>query len=206
MIKVQLQILGLSYSQTQDNAYVLILVEDGGERRMPIIIGGAEAQAIAIELEKMKPPRPLTHDLFKTMATSFDITMSEVLIYKLEEGIFYSKIVVHNDGKTVEIDSRTSDAVALAVRFACPIYTTPDVLMKAGIVLDIDKEGQKPRQTQTPEPEQSNEPEMDLNSPEAHIQFASEEELHEMLDQSIETEDYELASKIRDELNNRKDQ
>lgn len=212
MIKVQLQILGLSYSQTQDNAYVLILVEEGGERRMPIIIGGAEAQAIAIELEKMKPPRPLTHDLFKTMASSFDITMSEVLIYKLQEGIFYSKIIVHNDGKTVEIDSRTSDAVALAVRFGCPIYTTPEVLMKAGIVLDIDKEGQKSSQTQTQtqtqttEPEQSHEPDMDLNSPEAHIQFASDDELHAMLDESIQTENYELASKIRDEINKRKNQ
>ncbi|MFW5851805.1 MAG: bifunctional nuclease family protein [Bacteroidota bacterium] len=210
MIKVQLQILGLSYSQTQDNAYVLILVEEGGERRMPIIIGGAEAQAIAIELEKMKPPRPLTHDLFKTMATSFDITMSEVLIYKLQEGIFYSKIIVHNDGKTVEIDSRTSDAVALAVRFGCPIYTSPDVLMKAGIVLDIDKEGtkasQSQSQTQAPKPEHSQEPDLDFNSPKSHIQFASDDELHAMLDESIQTENYELASQIRDEINKRKNQ
>ncbi|MFO7868444.1 MAG: bifunctional nuclease domain-containing protein [Bacteroidales bacterium] len=202
MIKVQLQILGLSYSQTQDNAYVLILVEDGGDRRMPIIIGGAEAQAIAIELEKMKPPRPLTHDLFKNMAETFDISMSEVLIYRLEEGIFYSKIILHKEDKTIEIDSRTSDAVALAIRFNCPIYTTPEVLMKAGVVLDADSDNDTepfPRQTDSKLSEE-------IDSPEAQISFATDDELHAMLDESIETEDYELASKIRDEINKRKNQ
>lgn len=194
MSKVKLDILGLSYSQTQDNAYVLILVEKAGDKRMPIIIGSSEAQAIAIELEKMKAPRPLTHDLFKTLSDSFDITLDEVIIYKLEEGIFYSRIVVSQNGKTVEIDSRTSDAVALAVRFECPIYTTPDVLTKAGIVLDVHSEKEstatkKIEQTQTEDNEYA---------------FSSDEELNVMLDEAIATENYEKASQLRDEINRRK--
>ena len=124
MKRVRLNILGLSFSQTQDNAYVLILIEDEGERRIPIIIGSAEAQAIAIQLEKMKAPRPLTHDLFFSFAKSFSIEITEVVIHKLHEGIFYSKIVCKSEDRQIEIDARTSDAVAMAVRFECPIYTT----------------------------------------------------------------------------------
>lgn len=196
MEKIQLQIVGLSYSQTQDNAYVLILVEEHGERRMPIIIGGAEAQAIAIELEKMKPPRPLTHDLFKSLADSFEIIVNEVIIYKLQEGIFYAKILVSKDGNVVDIDSRTSDAVALAVRFNCPIYTTSDVLERAGIVLEVQK------QTDTKDANIDNDFD-DLAEPE--IRFATDEELQVMLSSAIETEDYELASRIRDEIKQRKE-
>lgn len=194
MPKVQLNILGLSFSQTQDNAYVLILVEDQGERRIPIIIGGAEAQAIAIQLENLQAPRPLTHDLFVTLADSFDIGMSEVIIHTLREGIFYSKIICKQGDKIVEIDSRTSDAVALAVRFECPIYTTSEVISKAGIVLEIERE-------------MSSDPKEFKDSPESDSNYAeySVEELQNMLNDAVENENYEVASEIRDELKNRKD-
>jgi len=194
MPKVQLNILGLSFSQTQDNAYVLILVEDQGERRIPIIIGGAEAQAIAIQLENLQAPRPLTHDLFVTLAESFGIELVEVIIHTLREGIFYSKIVCKQGDNTVEIDSRTSDAVALAVRFECPIYTTSEVISKAGIVLDIERE-------------MTGDPQEFKDSPEAESSYGeySDEELQKMLEDAIENENYEVASEIRDELKNRND-
>ena len=136
MEKIKLDIVGLSYSQTQSGAYALVLGESIGKRRLPIIIGGFEAQAIAIELEKMTPSRPLTHDLFKNFADEFDIHIQEVIIYNLVEGIFFAKLICDKGGKEIEIDSRTSDAIALAVRFACNIYTYEFVLGSAGIVLD----------------------------------------------------------------------
>src|SRR3972149_6365258 len=134
--KVKLEIVGLSYSQTQTGAYALVLGESKGKRRLPIIIGGFEAQAIAIELEKMTPSRPLTHDLFKTFAETFKISVKEVIIYNLVEGIFFAKLVCNDQEKDTEIDARTSDAIALAVRFGCPIYTYEFILSSAGIVLD----------------------------------------------------------------------
>ena len=140
MKKVRLEIVGLSYSQTQSGAYALVLGESSGSRRLPIIIGGFEAQAIAIELEKMSPSRPLTHDLFKAFAQTFEISIHEVLIYNLVEGIFYAKLLCSNGDKEVEIDARTSDAIALAVRFNCNIYTYEFILKSAGIVLDDDAE------------------------------------------------------------------
>ena len=140
MHKIRLNILGLSVSQTQSGAYALVLAEENGERRIPIIIGPVEAQAIAIQLEGLKPPRPLTHDLIKNMAMAFDIALLEVTIYKLEEGIFYSELLCEMDGKEIKIDSRTSDAVALALRFRCPIYTTEEILKKSGIILDLEDE------------------------------------------------------------------
>lgn len=185
MSKVKLNILGLSFSQTQDNAYVLILIEEEGERRIPIIIGGAEAQAIAIQLENLKAPRPLTHDLFLSFANAFEIKITEVIIYKLQEGIFYSKIICSDGEKVVEIDARTSDAVALAVRFGCPIYTNIDVISRAGIVLDLEKEIKQPDNTTKPENEFSE---------------YSLKELQDQLNQAISDEDYEKASKIRDEI------
>lgn len=191
MSKVKLNILGLSYSQTQDNAYVLILIEDSGDRRIPIIIGGAEAQAIAIQLENLKAPRPLTHDLFLQFAQAFEVDIKEVVIFRLQEGIFYSKLVCVKDDKEIEIDSRTSDAVALAVRFNCPIYTTPDVIARAGIVLDIEKDIQ------------SSESDNDTSLDEGELAMYPTEELNEMLNEAIENEDYERASLIRDELNKR---
>lgn len=190
MEKVKLEIVGLSYSQTQSGAYALVLAEVGGKRRLPIIIGGFEAQAIAIELEKMTPTRPLTHDLFKSFATSFSIEVKEILIYNLLEGIFYAKIICEKDGVTTEIDARTSDAIAIAVRFNAPVYTFENILSSAGILLDgeaLEKEIEM----------MDEEEEVTEIKPEE----ASVEELENQLAIAIEEEDYELASKLRDLIN-----
>ncbi|HXP52858.1 MAG TPA: bifunctional nuclease family protein, partial [Bacteroidia bacterium] len=151
MKKIKLDIVGLSYSQTQSGAYALILNEAKGKRRLPIIIGGFEAQAIAIEMENMKPSRPLTHDLFKNFAETFEIQLKEVIVYNLVEGIFYAKLICARDNNEVEIDARTSDAIALAVRFNCPIYTYEFILNSAGIIMDEDvaKEKEKEGATET---------------------------------------------------------
>src|SRR5215217_7980351 len=136
MKKIELDIVGLSYSQTQSGAYALVLGEINGRRRLPIIIGSFEAQAIAIEIEKMTPSRPLTHDLFKSFAEAYHISIQEIIIYNLVDGIFYSKLICNDGKKTLEIDARTSDAIALAVRFECPIYTYEFILSSAGIVIE----------------------------------------------------------------------
>ena len=197
MKKVRLEIVGLSYSQTQSGAYALVLGENAGTRRLPIIIGGFEAQAIAIELEKMTPSRPLTHDLFKTFAETFDVHVNEVLIYNLVEGIFYAKLICNDGTKDVEIDARTSDAIALAVRFACPIYTYEFILKSAGIVLDDENAGIAGNiEAETTHEESKTSPD-DLKS-------KSTEELKSLLQTAIDDEQYETASKIRDELNVRK--
>lgn len=190
MEKIKLDIVGLSYSQTQSGAYALVLGESNGKRRLPIIIGGFEAQAIAIELEKMTPSRPLTHDLFKNFAEEFNINISEVIIYNLVEGIFFSKLLCEKDGVEVEIDSRTSDAIALAVRFNCPIYTYEFVLGSAGILLDDDFDGT---------PEETIQEEKDEPTP----KMFTLEELNQQLTIALDNEDYEAASKIRDEINRR---
>lgn len=195
MKKVKLEIVGLSYSQTQTGAYALVLGESKGKRRLPIIIGGFEAQAIAIELEKMTPSRPLTHDLFKSFAEGFDINVSEVLIYNLVEGIFFAKIICNNEEKNVEIDARTSDAIAVAVRFNCPINTYEFILSQAGIILDDEaisaaNEGA----------DMDDLVEADVND----YLKKSTEELKQMLEAALADEDYEKASRIRDEINNRK--
>jgi bifunctional DNase/RNase len=187
--KVKLEIVGLSYSQTQSGAYALVLSEAGGKRRLPIIIGGFEAQAIAIELEKMTPTRPLTHDLFKSFATSFDVSIKEVIIYNLVEGIFYSKIVCEKDGQTVEIDARTSDAIAIGVRFNCPVYTFENILSSAGILLDEAAVENELNGIEEEEEETQS------------VESASVEELEKQLEVAIENEDYELASKLRDLIN-----
>ncbi|OFZ63423.1 MAG: hypothetical protein A3D92_23855 [Bacteroidetes bacterium RIFCSPHIGHO2_02_FULL_44_7] len=193
MDKVKLEIVGLSYSQTQSGAYALVLSEVNGNRRLPIIIGGFEAQAIAIELEKMVPTRPLTHDLFKNFADTFEIVVSEVVIYKLVEGIFYSKLVCVHNGTTTEIDARTSDAIAIGVRFNCPVYTFESILASAGILLDQTSMDEDELLTDNSETETAND----------GIVGTSVEELEAQLSQAIENEDYELASKIRDEINRR---
>jgi len=193
--KLKLEIVGLSYSQTQTGAYALVLGEAKGKRRLPIIIGGFEAQAIAIELEKMTPSRPLTHDLFKSFAEGFNVDVKEVLIYNLVEGIFFAKIICSNDGKEVEIDARTSDAIALAVRFNCPINTYEFILSQAGIVLDDES-------LAPPEATEEIDPLMEVESND--VLKKSTEELKQMLDAALDDEDYEKASRIRDELNNRK--
>lgn len=194
MEKIGLDIVGLSYSQTQSGAYALVLAEQEGKRRLPIIIGGFEAQAIAIELEDMTPSRPLTHDLFKSFAESFEIKIKEVVIYNLLEGIFYAKLICDKDGKEVEIDTRTSDAVALAVRFKCPIYTYESILSNAGIVLDEDEEGEM--KTSTPAKAEEKKEKKGIAS-------LSIKELKDQLQNAIDTEDYEEASRLRDEINKR---
>ncbi|MDX2174481.1 MAG: bifunctional nuclease family protein [Bacteroidota bacterium] len=202
MKKVRLEIVGLSYSQTQSGAYALVLGESAGTRRLPIIIGGFEAQAIAIELEKMSPSRPLTHDLFKSFAETFDIKVSEVLIYNLVEGIFYAKLLCNDGTRDVEIDARTSDAIALAVRFNCPIYTFEFILKSAGIVLD-DETGAAMSAT-TESTAVSDISETTISSDKEGYKAKSTEELKSMLQTALDEEQYEMASKIRDELNQRK--
>lgn len=197
MKKVRLEIVGLSYSQTQSGAYALVLGESAGTRRLPIIIGGFEAQAIAIELEKMTPSRPLTHDLFKTFAETFDIQVNEVLIYNLVEGIFYAKLLCNDGTKDVEIDARTSDAIALAVRFTCPIYTYEFILKSAGIVLDDEATG-------ITESVEAEAPVKESTTSTDDLQGKSTEELKSLLQTALDEEQYETASKIRDELNIRK--
>jgi len=195
MEKIKLDIAGLSYSQTQSGAYALVLSEVIGKRRLPIIIGGFEAQAIAIELEKMTPSRPLTHDLFKNFSDQFKINLVEVIIYNLVEGIFFAKLICEQNGKEVEIDSRTSDAIALAVRFESPIYTYEFVLSSAGIILDDDNDDKDEIA-----PEISLE-EITKNPSER----MSLKELKKHLKNSIDNEDYEAASRFRDEINNRQE-
>ena len=192
MKKIKLEIIGMSYSQSQSGAYALILGVSGENRRLPIIIGGFEAQAIAIELEKMKPTRPLTHDLLKSFATHFKIRINEVIINKFENGIFYSKLVCEADGHTTEIDSRTSDAVALAIRFKCPIYAYENIIDEAGITMD-EETGVK---VETAETEGS--------GIEGDFEDYLLEELKEMLDKAIADENFEDASRLRDEINKRK--
>jgi len=198
MGKVKLNVLGISYSQTQSGAYALVLTEEKGERRIPIIVGGFEAQAIAIQLEGLNPPRPLTHDLFYNFAVSFKVDLLEVNIYKLEEGIFYSRLTCYDGKNTVNIDSRTSDAIALALRFKCPIYTTEDILERSGIVLDFEKESKATQKVQTSKVrEESRRTEYE------ELRNFSIEELRNGLEDAIRTENYEKASMIRDEINRR---
>ena len=193
MDKVRLEIIGMSYSQSQSGAYALVLGVPGESRRLPIIIGGFEAQAIAIELEKMKPTRPLTHDLFMNFAKHFGVNISEVVINKFEEGIFFSKLICTTTDGTTEIDSRTSDAVALAIRFKCPIYVYSNVLEEAGVIMsdETEQEGEQPETTQN----------LDDIAYEDYIS----DELEDMLKKAIADEDFEEASKLRDEINRRKD-
>lgn len=204
MEKIAIEIIGLSYSQTQTGAYALVLGETTGEkRRLPIIIGGFEAQAIAIELESMTPTRPLTHDLFKSFSEVFDIEIKEVIIYDLREGIFFAKLISEKDGKQVEIETRTSDAIAIAVRFKCPIYTYEFILSSAGIILDdTAKDGNEEIEKQIEDIEEElNEP---TKAPKAKkLDELSLNELNSRLQTAIDNEDYELASKIKQEIDNR---
>jgi len=192
MHKIKLEIIGMSYSQSQSGAYALILGEIGGKRRLPIIIGGFEAQAIAIELEKMKPSRPLTHDLFKSFSETFNITFREVVINKFIEGVFHAELVCLDGQKEYRIDARTSDAVALALRFHCPIYTYEKIMATAGIIVEEKKtEAGKAK------------PVGGEKSKNLYEQYTTSE-LKELLQKTVEKEEYEKASKIRDEINKRK--
>jgi bifunctional DNase/RNase len=202
MDKIELEIIGLSYSQTQTGAYALVLGEKvKSKRRLPIIIGGFEAQAIAIELEDMTPSRPLTHDLFKSFADSYAINVKEVVIYNLVEGIFYAKIISEQDGTEVEIDTRTSDAIALAVRFKCPIYTYEFILASAGIILEegVNNEDELAKEIEAIEDELE-----DIEEP-ASLSYKdlTLDELNGRMQDAIESENYEEASKIKAELDSR---
>lgn len=198
MDKIRLNIVGLSFSQTQSGAYALILGEEAGYRRLPIIIGGFEAQAIAVELENMTPSRPLTHDLFKNFAKAFKIEINEVIIYNLKEGVFFSKLICSDGIETHEIDARTSDAIAMAVRFNCPIYTFEFILSQAGVATDEEN-----LPIDEPRPQPAEKVREKKKTP-AEFSALSEEELKESLMRAIDDEAYELASKIRDELSKRK--
>lgn len=204
MGKIKLNVLGISYSQTQSGAYALVLSEEDGNRRIPIIVGGFEAQAIAIELEGLAPPRPLTHDLFKNFAGSYGINLVEVNIHKLEDGVFFANILCDNGDQRIILDARTSDAIALALRFSCPIYTTEEIVDKAGIVLDFEKgsEYEHPAASQDEEIEKTTEKPR-KSSPQMDLSRTSIEELRSMLAEAVSKEDYEKASEIRDEINRR---
>jgi bifunctional DNase/RNase len=204
MDKIELEIIGLSYSQTQTGAYALVLGEkDGAKRRLPIIIGGFEAQAIAIELESMTPSRPLTHDLFKSFADVYDINVKEIIIYNLVEGIFYAKLLSEKEGDVIEVDTRTSDAIALAVRFKCPIYTHEFILSSAGIILDESQEGEDDLTNQLESIEEDIEA-IEIEEPKSlSYDDLTIEELTKRLQVAIESENYEEASKIKSELDKR---
>jgi bifunctional DNase/RNase len=195
MQKVELEIVALSHSITQSNSYAVILGEVGGARRLPIVIGGFEAQAIAVALENMHPSRPLTHDLMKNFMTSFDIQLQEVYICDLQEGIFYSKLVCYTANDTIEIDSRTSDALALAVRFGCPIYVYSHILDQAGLENETGEKAKSPTTTIASNAAPSN----DLSS-------MSIAELNALLNEVLEQEDYIRAIDIRDEIAKRNEQ
>lgn len=204
MGKVKLNVLGISYSQTQSGAYALVLAEEEGTRRIPIIVGGFEAQAIAIELEGLNPPRPLTHDLFKKFSDSFGIHLLEVNIHKLEEGVFFANVLFDNGDKEISLDARTSDAIALALRFKCPIYTTEEIVEKAGIVLDFEQASGE-EESGTKEPGVTKEKDMGMQKPAKRSDLSAHtvDELKAMLDKAITNENYEKASEIRDEISRR---
>lgn len=196
MKKIELEIVALSHSITQTHSYAVVLGETNGLRRLPIVIGGFEAQAIAVALEHMQPSRPLTHDLMKNFMNAFNVELQEIIISDLQEGIFYSKLVCFTDHDTVEIDSRTSDALALAVRFGCPIYTYEHILENAGILMEDGTKKTRKEAVGVEEPVTSGSQE-DLSA-------MSLEELQTLLNDVLEHEDYIRAIAIRDEINKRK--
>lgn len=202
MDKIKLEILGLSSSQSQSGSFALVLGEVEGNRRLPIIIGMFEAQAIAIEIEKIIPNRPMTHDLFKSFAGAFNYKVEEVVISDLKEGVFFAKIVCSNGEKTVEIDARPSDAIAIGLRFSVPFYTNEPILSEAGIVLSEEgEEGQvEPKEAAAPKSEPKKEQSKPLSD---QLKDFSMDNLQKMLDEALVNEDYEKAAKIRDEINRR---
>jgi hypothetical protein len=197
MQKVRLEISGIAYSQTQSGSYVLTLSEAAGKRKLPIVIGGFEAQAIAVELEKMIPNRPLTHDLIKSFCITYDVIIKEVLIYKFVEGVFYSKLICEKDGTISEIDSRTSDAIAVGVRFNSPIFTLSNVLEEAGITSDQEDAFESDAIFEEQEDVVDEEKEMSA------MVSDSIQDLEKQLQEALENENYELASKLRDEIKKR---
>ncbi len=205
MSLVRLNIKGISYSQTQNGAYALILNEVDGERKLPIVIGAFEAQSIAIALEKeIRPPRPLTHDLFKNFADRFDIVVKQVIIHKLVDGVFYSSLICERDKIEEIIDARTSDAIALALRFDAPIFTYKNILDKAGIYLKVNPKKEDEDELQDSilvDDLLANE--LEPNAPRENYKGKTLEELHTLLDEAVSNEDYEAAAHIRDEISKR---
>ena len=188
--KIQLDIIALSHSVTQSNNYAVVLGEVKGNRRLPIVIGGYEAQAIAVSMERMVPNRPLTHDLFKNTLDTFNIRIVEIVISDLIEGIFFAQLICEREGDVFEVDSRTSDALAMAVRFDCPIYTFDHIMDSAGVVLEIDAEEESPAEAS--------------HHTESTYSSKTTEELNQMLEDSLQEENYEKAALIRDEIKRRK--
>lgn len=194
MDKIRLDILGLSASQTSSGSFALILGERGGNRRLPIVIGMFEAQAIAIEIEQITPNRPMTHDLFRSLAENFKINITEIVISELREGVFFAHLACENDRSVASIDARPSDAIAIALRFGVPIFTTENVLSEAGIILtDNDDENAETIKEDVPSSARGN----------TSIRSASKDELEDMLKKALENEDYEGAARIRDEMSKR---
>lgn len=192
MKKIELEIVALSHSITQTHSYAVVLGEINGLRRLPIVIGGFEAQAIAVALERMSPSRPLTHDLMKNFMMAFNVDLHEIVINDLQEGIFYSKLICSSPNDTVEIDSRTSDALALAVRFGCPIYTFDNILDQAGVLMEDD--GKKGKETS---------PITTETGGNENLKAMSLDELNTLLNEVLEQEDYIKAIAIRDEIKSR---
>ena len=201
MKKIQLEILGLSSSQSQSGSFALVLGEKDGNRRLPIIIGMFEAQSIAIQIEKINPNRPLTHDLFKSFAEQVGVTVQEVMISDLKEGVFYSKIVCNDGDKQFDLDARPSDAIAIGLRFNVPIYTVESVLSEAGIILsDLEDEDEDSELDETSETKAESKPAAEKKE---KITETSVEDLNKMLEDALAKEDYEKAAKIRDEIQKR---
>ena len=196
MKKIELEIVALSHSITQSQSYAVVLGEIKGMRRLPIVIGGFEAQAIAVALEKMEPSRPLTHDLLKNVFDTVNIDLKQIIINNLKDGIFYAQLICKIDGKTVEIDSRTSDALALAVRFKCPVYTYEFILETAGIIMEDQPEEEQSKKKEKVQIESGK----DTND----LTKMSVKELNDLLNKVLSNEEYERAIKIRDELEKRK--
>ena len=203
MKKIELDIVALSHSVTQSHNYAVVLGEQDGSRRLPIVIGGFEAQAIAVAMERMTPNRPLTHDLFKNALETFEVELKEIVINNLLDGIFYARLVCEINGKTVEIDSRTSDALAMAVRFECPIYTYEFILDAAGVILEENEENQNTEALAAsggakPKPNKKKKAKK-----EGTLSQYSDDDLNQMLDDVLADEDYERAAEIRDEIKRR---
>ena len=201
MEKIKLEILGLSSSQSQSGSFALVLGEAHGKRRLPIIIGMFEAQAIAIEIEKIIPNRPMTHDLFKSFAQSFEFDVEEIVISDLKEGVFFAKIVCHNGVKQIEVDARPSDAIAIGLRFNVPIYTFENVMSEAGIVLSEEPEEEEEEKVTRSKKETSKK--SSGKSFTEQLKDLSSDKLAKMLEEALHKEDYEKAAKIRDEMNRR---
>jgi len=203
MKKIELDIVALSHSVTQSHNYAVVLGEQDGSRRLPIVIGGFEAQAIAVAMERMTPNRPLTHDLFKNTLETFDIELKEVIINNLLDGIFYARLMCIKDGEEIEIDSRTSDALAMAVRFNCPIFTYEFILDAAGVILeDGDEENESIETGSTPQPAPTSKRKRRKSSGNTLSSYTVED-LNKMLDEVLSDEDYERAAQIRDEIQRR---